>query len=168
MLAPMLERRKAWDAGGVAPLAALVVGSAPWGAEDVAEIAGEIGARVLVSLQDDADLAARGLSWGTLWALHVRAGLRAERVPIRDLDARDLARHLGRAVEVVEGALASGRRVYLHCTAGLNRSPTVAVAVRARALGGLQAALAELAEVHPSAVVEQKVLKAWARGERLG
>jgi protein-tyrosine phosphatase len=148
-------------------MAALVVGSAPWSAEDVAGIAGEVGARALVSLQDDADLAARGLAWGTLWALHVRAGLRAERVPIRDLDARDLARHLGRAVSVVEAALASGRRVYLHCTAGLNRSPTVAVAVRARALGSLQAALAELAQVHPSAVVEQKVLKAWARGEGL-
>ena len=163
----MLERIRAWDKGGAEPVASLVVGSAPWSAEDVRQVVDEVGARALVSLQDDEDLGARGLAWSTLWGLHVRAGLRAERVPIRDLDARDLARHLDRAVAVVEAALAGGRRVYLHCTAGLNRSPTVAVAVRARALGGLAAALTELAAVHPTAVVEQKVLKAWAKGERL-
>jgi protein-tyrosine phosphatase len=164
----MLGRSASWEAGGTPPVAALIVGSAPWSADDSRHIGEVLGARTLVSLQDDRDLAARGLGWSTLWALHVRAGLRAERVPIRDLDARDLARHLPRAVEVVEQALASGRRVYLHCTAGLNRSPTVAVAVRARALGGLEAALAELSVVHPAAVVERQVLIAWARAERLG
>ena len=168
MMPPMLERTFRWDHGGTAPLASLVVGSAPWSAEEAREIGDVLGARILISLQDDGDLAGRGLAWSTLWALHTRAGLRAERVPIRDLDARDLARHLPKAVETVEKALATGKRVYLHCTAGLNRSPTVAVAVRARALGRLDAALAELAVVHPEAVVERKVLAAWAKGERLG
>jgi protein-tyrosine phosphatase len=164
----MLERSYSWERGGTSPVAHLIVGSAPWSPDQIRHVHDVLGASALVSLQDDADLAGRGLGWSTLWALHIRAGLRADRVPIRDLDARDLARHLVRAVDVVSGHLAAGRRVFLHCTAGLNRSPTVAVAVRARALKGLEAALSELSLVHPEAVVERQVLKSWAKTERLG
>lgn len=161
----MLTRWYAFDAPGAgrAPLQPLVVGSAPWSPEEIAFIRGDLGATALLSLQTDTDLMARGLSWSTLWALHARAGLRAERLPIIDFDRKDLARHLGDAVDAASRLLAAGHRLYLHCTAGLNRSATVAVGLRALALGSLDAALEELPAVHPEAVVGEDALRKWAK-----
>ena len=166
MVRAMLTRWHTWDAPGGhgrAPTSQLIVGSAPWGPEDIDFVAGDLQATALLSLQTDTDLSARGLSWSTLWAMHARSGLRAERVPIVDFDPKDLARHLSAAVAAAESLLASGHRLYLHCTAGLNRSATTAVAVRARVLGSLDEALAELADIHPTAVVATKPLAKWAK-----
>jgi protein-tyrosine phosphatase len=161
----MMTRWFAWDAAGrgLPPVSPIVVGSAPWAPEDSEFVRRTLGATALLSLQSDDDLAARGLGWSTLWAIHMRAGLAAERVAIRDFEARDLARHLDAAIAAGERLLAAGHRLYLHCSAGLNRSPTVAVAIRARILGTLDAALSELAAVHPEAVVADDILRKWAR-----
>jgi len=161
----MLTRWAAWDAEGRgrAPTAPLVVGSAPWSGDDLTFLRIELGVTSVISLQSDEDLGARGLAYSTLWALHAREGLRAARLPIRDYDLRDLQRHLDAAIQLVEAELAAGHRVYLHCSAGLNRSPTAAVGVRARTLGSLEAAQAELIEVHPEAVIATGALKKWAK-----
>ena len=82
----------------------------------------------LLSLQSDDDLARRGLSWSMLWQFYLRAGITPVRIPIIDMDKRDLGRHLDTAVSALASAVSSGQRVFVHCTAGLNRSPTVIIA----------------------------------------
>jgi protein-tyrosine phosphatase len=50
-------------------------------------------------------------------------------VPVRDFERQDLCDNLSRCVEAIEAALAPGwAKAYLHCTAGINRSPTAAAA----------------------------------------
>eukprot|EP00976_Prorocentrum_cordatum_P023019 469776-Prorocentrum_minimum.AAC.1 len=51
-----------------------------------------------------------------------------ERQPFPDFDAEGLRRGLPRAVAVLDVLLRANHRVYLHCTAGLGRSPGVAIA----------------------------------------
>jgi hypothetical protein len=43
--------------------------------------------------------------------------------PMRDFDPPDQRRNLPKAVRRLVGLLAAGHRVYVHCTAGINRGP---------------------------------------------
>jgi protein-tyrosine phosphatase len=82
----------------------------------------------VVSLQDDADLIGKGLDARELERAYRRAGLRFDRIEIPDGDAVVLAERLDEAVALLEELLGAGQSVYLHCNAGLNRAPTIAIA----------------------------------------
>ncbi len=86
------------------------------------------GINALVCVQTDRDLEALGLTWALLWRFLMAQGISAERKPITDFDDISLVQGLPDAVAAVQSMHAGGRSVYLHCTAGLNRSPTVAIA----------------------------------------
>jgi len=49
-------------------------------------------------------------------------------VPVIDFDRAELRRKLPQCVAALSDLLDAGEPVYLHCTAGVNRSPTVAAA----------------------------------------
>lgn len=104
----------------------LAVGSAPTDA-DLPWLAGA-GLDAVVCLQSDADLAAHGVVWTEREAAATAAGLALARVPIIDFEPDDLLRHLDDAVRAVRRFHHAGRRVYVHCNAGLNRSPSVVIA----------------------------------------
>lgn len=117
----------------------------------------------LLSLQSDADLAARGVEWPEWGAEYEALGIRALRVPIVDLDPRDLARHLDLAVQAIHALICDGRAVYVHCNAGLNRSTTSTIAYLMAHRGlSLEAAWHQVTSRHRSAPY-QHVLVQWAR-----
>jgi len=136
----------------------------PSGPEDLARLM-QAGIGAVLSLQTDDDLGERGLRWTTLWQLMTARGLLAEREPIRDFDKKDLLRGIDPAVSRLDALLAGGRTVYLHCTAGLNRSPTVAIAFLSRSLG-LSAAHAAVMSAHVDAVPYLDVLTRWDKASR--
>jgi protein-tyrosine phosphatase len=82
----------------------------------------------VVSLQDDADLASKRLRLADVEAACAALGVAFARVPVADGDVEALAARLPAAVATVHAHVAAGRRVYLHCNAGYNRAPTVAIA----------------------------------------
>lgn len=82
----------------------------------------------LVNVQTDNDLASLGMGWPLLWRFLMGQGIASQRHPIEDFDDLALVRGLPGAVAVVAEMRESGRVTYLHCTAGINRSPTVAIA----------------------------------------
>ena len=94
--------------------------------------AGELrraGITVVISLQSDEDLGAYGISILMLANALQAEGIRLARVPIQDFSKEALERKLPEAVLELLSALESpGARVYLHCTAGINRAPTTAAA----------------------------------------
>jgi protein-tyrosine phosphatase len=49
-------------------------------------------------------------------------------MPVTDFDSADLQRRLPECVRALDGMLKAGHSVYVHCTAGVSRSPTVVVA----------------------------------------
>jgi protein-tyrosine phosphatase len=81
-----------------------------------------------VCLQDEFDLAAKNLVLGELEAAYATAGLAFHHHPIADGDAALLASRLPEILAVIAAALSDRRRVYVHCNAGFNRAPTVAIA----------------------------------------
>ncbi len=130
---------------------AVAVGPYPQGRDDAARLA-EAGVTAVLNVQTDDDLRQRGLDPRALEPTLRSAGLALARVPIIDFDAEDLAARLPEATARLEDLLTGGHRVYVHCTAGMGRSPAVVVAH----LVGRGAALGEAARVvrarHPESV----------------
>jgi protein-tyrosine phosphatase len=58
----------------------------------------------------------------------VEAGISFTNLPVTDFDRLELRWKLPKCVATVGRILAAGDTLYLHCTAGVNRSPTVVVA----------------------------------------
>jgi atypical dual specificity phosphatase len=105
----------------------LWVGSYPR-PEDVKQLK-ELGVTTVVSLQSDGDIAGEGISTKKLLKAYNAAQIKFLQVAINDFDKEDLLRNIPRCVAELEAALRPGAaKVYLHCTAGLNRAPTVAAA----------------------------------------
>lgn len=106
----------------------LVVGSGPRAPSDLDVLRAETQISAILSVQHDECLAKQGINYPA----HVRhgqsLGLALTRVPLRDFDSEDQRRGLPTAVRALHGLLRQGHRVYVHCTAGLNRSPLVVLA----------------------------------------
>jgi len=110
-----------------AVLPELLVGEYPR-VEDLAWLRDAHGVTAVLSLQDDADLASKRLRAADLEAASAALGLAFERLPVADGDPDALAARLPVAAARVDAFIVGGGRVYLHCNAGYNRAPTVAIA----------------------------------------
>jgi protein-tyrosine phosphatase len=110
-----------------AVLPELLVGEYPR-VEDLGWLRDTHGVTAVLSLQDDADLASKRLRAADLEAACATLGLSFERLPVADGDAEALAARLPAAAARLAALIAGGARVYLHCNAGYNRAPTVAIA----------------------------------------
>lgn len=113
----------------------LAVGSYPHAPEHMMSLAREHGVTAVLCLQSDEDLASRGIQWSVLWQFYLRLGIEVTRVPITDFDKDDLLHNLDAAVAALADGLSAGGKVYVHCSAGLNRSPTVIIAYLVRHRG---------------------------------
>ena len=101
------------------------------GYPDVADVPwlGEAhGVTAVLSLQDDADLAAKRLDRSLLERAYAAAGIAFARMPVPEDGEERLARVLPDAVTHLDALHREGHVAYLHCNAGMNRAPTVAIA----------------------------------------
>ena len=112
------------DAARILP--SLFIGRAPLTPADVAAL-GRRGVTAVLSLQTDADLDASGLTWAQCEEWYSGAGIAARRVPIEDWSAQAVVARMDAAVGELHLLVEAGHTVYLHCTAGVNRSPSVAL-----------------------------------------
>jgi len=106
---------------------ALAVGEYPT-PEDAPWLRRHAAISAVVSLQDDVDLERKGLSLQDLNRAYAAERIRFERIAVPDGDADGLRARLDESVALIARLIAGGDRVYLHCNAGLNRAPTVAIA----------------------------------------
>jgi protein-tyrosine phosphatase len=70
----------------------------------------------------------QGVRLAALERAYREHGLVFHRIPVPDGDDRNLAVRLREIVALLGRLIDAGGRVYLHCNAGLNRAPTVAIA----------------------------------------
>ncbi len=109
------------------PLPELLVGSFPAGPSHIRILADE-GVRSVLCLQTDDDLFGFGRRWQDYERWYAAEGIQPHRVPIRDGDPIDLTAHLPEAVRLLDELIRTRPRVYLHCSAGVGRAPSVAAA----------------------------------------
>lgn len=93
------------------------------------------GVTAVMDLQTEEDLRMAGLFAAPVEDLYAGSSVKLCRVPVRDFDESALQEKLPECVAALGRLLEEGHTVYLHCTAGVNRSPTVAIAYLYRRLG---------------------------------
>lgn len=143
----------------------VAVGSAPTDA-DLTWLRAQ-GLDGLLCLQSDADLAERGYTWAHREAACAALGIEAVRVPIIDFEPDDLLRNLDAAVRALRRLHHADRAVYVHCNAGLNRSPSVVIAgLMDRHDWSLKKAWRFVMKRHKAAPYES-VMVAWTTKHRL-
>jgi len=106
----------------------LFLGSHPQTTDDIDRLRQEAGITAVLNLQTDDDMRAVKLVWEPLEAHYRTCGIELSRLPVRDFDPVDLREKLAECVRTLDRLLAASHSVYLHCTAGTGRSPTVAIA----------------------------------------
>jgi protein-tyrosine phosphatase len=102
----------------------LIVGSQPKNEEHI-QLLTDKGVKVILNLQQDKDIR---IGIDSILQKCEELTIRHKRIPVGDFDPDSLRRELPRAVAELEWATSQGKMVYVHCTAGLGRSPAVAIA----------------------------------------
>jgi protein-tyrosine phosphatase len=105
----------------------LLIGEYP-SETDIAWLKDTYGITAVHNLQDDEDLRVNGLDNRGLAAEYTAHGIDYVRTPIQDGSADAMAERLEVALNDLRDLVAPGSRVYLHCNAGMNRAPTLAIA----------------------------------------
>ena len=109
-------------------LAQLFVGSYPLRTTDIDRLKQDFGITAVLNLHTDDDINNLNLAWAALEDHYRDSAIEVCRVPVRDFDSEDLRRKLPDCVEALNQLLEDGHIVYVHCTAGMGRSPSVAIA----------------------------------------
>ena len=105
----------------------LYVGTCPRTNLDI-ELLCRYGFGAVLNLQTNEDEVHLKIDWPRLEAGYRSHRVELRRVPVRDFDSGDLATNLPQCVAALRELLDAGHTVYLHCSAGAGRSPTVAIA----------------------------------------
>lgn len=105
----------------------MFIGPYPQTAADVDNMA-EGGVTGVFNVQTDQDFEHRGIQWDVLMERYNAHGIQVVRHPIRDFDRASLRQHLHAAAHDLNKMIQAGKKVYIHCTAGMGRAPAVAVA----------------------------------------
>jgi hypothetical protein len=121
MASPIAVWTWSLDWGEVSPH--IVVGSCPMSAADLGRIRDGAGVSALLSLQHDDCLAYWDIDYAAMQRHGARLGLVLSRCPVRDFDIPNQRERLPHAVAALARLRSAGHRTYVHCTAGLGRSP---------------------------------------------
>jgi atypical dual specificity phosphatase len=108
-------------------LPTLLIGEYPR-VEDVFWLKQEFGISAVFSLQDAEDLAAKSLSLPALVTEYRQWQIEFRRTPVADFNCESLDKALPSALEELHTLITGRHTVFLHCNAGCNRAPTVAIA----------------------------------------
>ncbi|MGH7859197.1 MAG: dual specificity protein phosphatase family protein [Candidatus Binatia bacterium] len=123
---PLLDvRGRPPEIAAIAP--GLFVGEYPR-AQDVGRLRTDWAVSAVLSLQDDDDLAAKGIDPKELVEAYRRGGITLRHLPVADNDPAALAEALPVILDALDALFREGHTVLVHCNAGFNRSPTVAIA----------------------------------------
>ena len=104
----------------------LYIGSHPTTIEDIELLRRNLAVTAVLNLQTDEDMQSTALDFKPLEAYYRALPLSLVRIPMMEEQAV-LREKLAQAVAALDRLLAADQTVYLHCTAGIARAPSVAI-----------------------------------------
>ena len=127
----------------------LFIGSHPKTIDDIERLRRESAVTTVLNLQTDEDMHSVTLDWQPLEAYYRASGIYLLRIPVKE-EQIELRKKLPQCVCTLDRVLAGGHTVYLHCTEGVGRSPTVAIGYLHWCLcWGFDAAVTHVKELRP-------------------
>ncbi|GJP54195.1 hypothetical protein CLOM_g13292 [Closterium sp. NIES-68] len=105
----------------------IIVGSQPQTPADIDRLKTSEDVQVILNLQQDHDITYWGIDIDSIIRRCRDLSVQHFRCPAVDFDPHSLRRELPRMVAVIAKAVAEGKTVYVHCTAGLGRSPAAVI-----------------------------------------
>jgi protein-tyrosine phosphatase len=106
----------------------ILVGSCPLSRTDIDQLKADFGVTAVLNLQTEDDFRYMGIDWPDLEAHYREAAIAVRRSPVRDFDPASLRENLPQCVTHLDALCRAGHTVYVHCNAGINRSPTTIIA----------------------------------------
>jgi len=104
------------------------VGPCPRNHRDIDQLKRDHKISAVLNVQTDDDYAYWGIDWHTLETHYRKLKIEVRRIPVRDFDPDDLRKNLPQCVEALDALLQKGHKVYVHCSMGVNRSPSIVIA----------------------------------------
>lgn len=105
----------------------IVVGACPRSPGDVDRLVEEAKVDAIICLQSDGCFDALKIDWQAIRERGLERGVMMTRVAVWDFNHADQALMLPEAVRMLAVLVAMGKRVYVHCTAGINRATLTVV-----------------------------------------
>jgi protein-tyrosine phosphatase len=105
----------------------LFVGPCPVRIEDIDHLRREHGITAVLNLQTDDDIEQIEYDWKFLQKYYRQSRIALRRVPVHDFDQNDLRKNLPICVQSLNELLRDDHIVYVHCTLGVGRAPSVVV-----------------------------------------
>jgi protein-tyrosine phosphatase len=96
--------------------------------DDAAWLREQLGVTSVLCLQDAVDLAGKALVLSDLAAAYRARQIDFQHAPVPDGEQHVFVQRLPAIVATLAGLIGAQQTVYLHCNAGMNRAPTVAIA----------------------------------------
>jgi len=87
----------------------------------------EAGVEAVLNVQTDIDIVHRGIDWPLMCSYYEQRDIVPVHFPIHDFNAEDLEIKLYGAACELKKLRDLGRKVYVHCTAGMGRAPATVV-----------------------------------------
>lgn len=106
----------------------IVIGSYPETTADIDRLERDFEITAVLNVQSAEDDEYLNITWPVLESHYRRSRIEVRRVPVTDFDRADLCRNLPECVGALRELIGDGHTVYVHCTAGIGRSPTVVIA----------------------------------------
>jgi protein-tyrosine phosphatase len=106
----------------------LLTGGCPKTTEDIDTLGQEHGVTAVLCLQSDQELAQAEIDWNRLESRCRKSGIEIRRVPVTGGNPGIFRGSLPESVRALDRLLRDGHKVYIHCSLGVCRAPTVIVA----------------------------------------
>lgn len=112
----------------------LFIGSHPRTIADIHRLRSEAGITAVLNIHTDDDMRSVRLDFPPLETYYKKCRIALRRTPMVE-EQTELRAKLCSAIQALSELLAEGHTVYLHCTAGIGRAPTVAIGYLHTCLG---------------------------------
>ena len=101
----------------------IFVGTCPTSTIDIQRLK-QAGITAVLNMQTDRDFKVNGINWSMLEKNYHQTDISSYRYPIIDFDDEDMLSLIGGAAKLLNQITDNHARVYVHCTAGQQRSPS--------------------------------------------
>ena len=104
----------------------IFVGTCPASTIDIQRLK-QAGITAILNMQTDNDFKVNGIDWPFLEKNYHQTGITSYRYPIIDFDDDEMLSFIGGAAKLLSEIVETHPRIYVHCTAGQQRSPSAVI-----------------------------------------